>query len=156
MARMKNKFDSAGQRGRKKVVVKNLKKKTIYSPPSDHYLPVLELNSDFIKNGIDECIEEKLAIDHLNIFLEKIRGSLKWNFEIERYVAIFLYMVLKITGLSRSEICRTLNLLGTLSDRTAHDYVIRIINGEDNVAFENERGFYKRHTIYDEYPELEQ
>ena len=65
-------------------------------------------------------------------------------------------MLLKIHGMSRVDISKNLNTIGTLSDRTAHDYVIQIINGEEFVAFENERGHYKRITVYDEYSEFEQ
>lgn len=98
---------------------------------------------------------ENLSQVHLNIIMSQLRDQ-SWTQFHERKFAVSVYMMLKLSGVSHAKIDEMMSKFGTLTWRTAHVFCRKIINGDEDCVEDENRGKYKRETIFDVIPELKE
>ena len=97
---------------------------------------------------------QNLCQVHLDLVMEKIRSNKNWNHISERLLCVSVYMMLKLSVISRIKIDEMLILLGTLRCETAHNYASMFINGHEDFLTDENRGKYHRPSIFDYLPDL--
>jgi hypothetical protein len=111
-------------------------------------------NIEISKKDEDRKEEEELGIEHLQIFMSKVRDDKSWTHIHERILSVAIYMAARLDQWDRNKIGSVLSKIGTFCDRTARRYASKFLNGDEEAIFEENRGRYHRDNIYERFPEF--
>ena len=98
---------------------------------------------------------DNLSEFHLDIALNAIRER-NWGLTLERLFGLIIFIVLKLAKVNRLEITRILFKLQTITYITAEKYCSKLINGEEESLFSDNRGKYHRYSIFEDEPDLKE